>query len=158
MRKKEPLENQSQTVTEKSPKAQSSSPEKRKRISDKEIISALLRSGGVVAGAARLLGCSRQTVSSRVNRSEKLRTAQGEAEDIITDMAIDKLVADISRGRPSAYTFWLKCKGKDRGFVERRETTGPAGMPLAPVVGPPPARDFAEWIAQNEQERELMAS
>lgn len=112
----------------------------------------------MVAGAARLLGCSRQTVSSRVNRSEKLRTAQGEAEDIITDMAIDKLVADISRGRPSAYTFWLKCKGKDRGFVERRETTGPEGMPLAPVVGPPPARDFDEWIAQNEQERELMAS
>ena len=114
MRKKEPLENQSQTVTGKASKVQDSSSEKRKRISDKEIISALLRSGGVVAGAARLLGCSRQTVSSRVNRSEKLRTAQGEAEDIITDMAIDKLVADISRGRPSAYTFWLKCKGKDR--------------------------------------------
>lgn len=131
--------------------------QRKKRLSDKEIVSALLRSGGVMAAAARLLGCSRQTVSTRVNRSKKLRSAQVDAEDQITDVAVEKLIADILRGRPSAYTFWLRCKAKDRGFVERKETTGPEGVMLAPVVGPPPAASFTEWIAQNEQERELMA-
>ena len=86
-----------------------------------------------------------------------MQEAQVDAEEAITDLCVDKLIQDIARGRPSAYTFWLKCKAKDRGFIERRELGGEGAVIVAQVTGPPPASSFDEWVAQNEQERDLLA-
>ena len=52
----------------------------------------------------------------------------------LKDFAESKLHIAIGRGQAWAICFFLKCRAKDRGYVERSEVTGLNGAALA---GPP---------------------
>ena len=46
------------------------------------------------------------------------------------DVAETALLAAVAKGEAWAVCFYLKCKGKARGWTERAEVTGPGGGPL----------------------------
>lgn len=100
---------------------------KKRRVTDKEIADALVASGGVQSSAAvwlrEKLGViySQQAISKRMKDNEMLQHAAAEGVQRIGDMAESKLIKAIQNDNISAIFFYLKCKCKDRGYVERQE-------------------------------------
>jgi predicted transcriptional regulator len=91
---------------------------------------ALRKSGGFASGAAKMLGISEGALSQRIKKSEKLRQVKTEIEEFYLDLAETKLIAKIRNEDLGAICFYLKCKGKQRGYVERQEITGANGSPI----------------------------
>ena len=100
---------------------------KKRIVTDDEIAEALVNSGGVQRAACQWLAknkgvqIERSTISKRIAKSEKLQKAAKTATEIMLDVAENNLLKHIQRGDKTAIIFFLKCKGKDRGYVERQE-------------------------------------
>lgn len=94
-----------------------------KRVTDAQMIKAIRHAEGILRTAAENLGCTRQTVYSRVQRSEKVAAALKEAREATIDTAESKLLEQVRKGDVRAIKFYLSCQGKDRGYVERSEHT-----------------------------------
>ena len=91
------------------------------RLTNEKIIKALRESRGLVAVAARKLGCSRKTIYDRMAKSSEIREALEEAREFTTDVAEAALFRAIEQGEAWAVCFYLKTQGKGRGYVERQE-------------------------------------
>jgi hypothetical protein len=100
--------------------------------SNKKIAEALKQSRGMIAVAARKVGCARKTIYRRLEDSEELQEVLAEARDFTTDVAELKLFSAIEAGEGWAVKYYLSTQGKDRGYVERQqmEHSGPGGMPF----------------------------
>src|SRR5262245_31152167 len=95
-----------------------------------EVAEALSSSKGIIAAAAAKLGTSRQTVYEYVQRHPELAAVRSEATDATLDFAESRLLEGIEAGNLTAIIFYLKTKGKQRGYVERAERTGADGGPI----------------------------
>jgi hypothetical protein len=73
------------------------------------------------AGAARVLGCSRQTIVSYCKRWKRLAEAFEANRSEMVDLSEMALRGAVLRGEPWAVTFALKTLGKDEGYSERQE-------------------------------------
>jgi hypothetical protein len=123
-------------------------PKKAKRndpkVTDAEIADAITRTRGIMAKAAALLSkeksatagyeisITRQAISRRINSKSKLREIHDEAAETMIDRTEDKLFQAIEDGNVTAIIFYLKCKGKHRGYIERQslEVSGPGGSAI----------------------------
>jgi predicted transcriptional regulator len=95
-----------------------------------EVVSALEHAKGMIAPAARSLGCSRNTIKRYLKEDTDIARAHADMSEHVTDRAELKLFDAIERGEAWAICFYLKCKAKDRGYVERAEVSGPGGQPV----------------------------
>ena len=95
---------------------------KQSRYPTKLIVDALLANQGLIAAAARQLGCSPETIRSRARRSSLVQQAIHDGRERLLDMTEEKLVAAIADREAWAIALVLKTLGKDRGYVERQET------------------------------------
>jgi hypothetical protein len=95
-----------------------------------QIIDALGESHGMIAPAARSLGCSRDTIRRYLAEYAEIAQAIADEREATTDLAENKLRDAIIRGEAWAICFYLKCMAKDRGYVERGELTGTNGAPV----------------------------
>jgi len=95
-----------------------------------QMVAALIETRGMVYHAANRLGCSAQTVYNYVKRYATVRRAKEQAEGMMLDNAELALNSAILGGQPWAVMFVLKTKGKQRGYVERQEISGPEGKEL----------------------------
>lgn len=86
-----------------------------------DIITALLACNGVLSKAAIMLGMNRQTLSDNVKDDEEFDMVRKQAREALTDLAEDKLALAIEKGNLTATIFYLKTKGRDRGYSERRD-------------------------------------
>jgi Phage terminase, small subunit len=91
---------------------------------------ALRKSSGVYTGAAALLKCAPNTVRGYVERHKTLQVALLDIEEENLDLAETVLQQRLRNGEAWAICFYLKCKGKLRGWTERAEVTGPNGGPV----------------------------
>ena len=87
----------------------------------KAIIEALTKSLGVVQTACKTVGIDRSTFYKWYNQDEKFRKQVDEIENIALDFAESKLHKKIESGDTTAIIFFLKTKGKHRGYVEKSE-------------------------------------
>jgi len=92
-----------------------------------QVALALRKSAGVMRGAARILKCDAKTVRNYVEQHETLKNLAHEIVDETIDSAESQLIKAIGEGNLTAIIFYLKTKGKDRGYSERREVTGADG-------------------------------
>jgi hypothetical protein len=99
----------------------------RERYTPGEMVAALNRSKGMVTVAARLLGCSANTVQSYINRYPSVAAARVQEREAFLDVAELALFKAVQGGEAWAVCFALKTVGKARGYVERTEHTGPGG-------------------------------
>ena len=102
-----------------------------RKFTPEDIIGALEQSRGLIAPAARALGCSRATIRSYIDEYAEVAQAKLDQREAVTDMAENALYAAILRGEGWAICFYLKCMAKDRGYVERAEVSGPGGKPVS---------------------------
>ena len=101
-----------------------------RKYSVEQIIAALGESHGMIAPAARSLGCSRTTIRRYLAEYAEIAQAIADEREATTDLAENKLRDAIIRGEAWAICFYLKCMAKDRGYVERGELTGTNGAPV----------------------------
>jgi hypothetical protein len=90
-------------------------------ISKKAMIEALEKSLGVVTSACRSVGISRQTHYRWLEEDEEYKQQVDELANVALDYAETKLHNQITKENPTAIIFYLKTKGKKRGYVERQE-------------------------------------
>jgi hypothetical protein len=96
----------------------------------KAMIQALEKSLGIVTSACKVVGIARQTHYNWME-DEEYKAAVEELGDVALDFAESKLHKLIDSGNPAATIFYLKTKGKERGYVERQEIAVAEKKPLS---------------------------
>ena len=95
------------------------------------MVEALTRSLGVVKMACESVGISRQTHYTWMKEDEAYKEACTNIPDIVLDFAEHHLHKLISEGNVSATIFFLKTKGKGRGYIEKQEIEVTEKKPLS---------------------------
>lgn len=85
------------------------------------MIKALEKSLGIVTTAAKSVGIDRTTHYSWMEQDAEYKAAVDGISDIALDFAESKLHEQINNGEVSSTIFYLKTKGKKRGYIERVE-------------------------------------
>lgn len=96
------------------------------------MLRALEASLGVIHPACMAVGIERKTHYRWLETDPKYKMAVEDIANIALDFAEGKLHTQIKSNNTTATIFYLKTKGKARGYVERTEVTGADGKPLAP--------------------------
>lgn len=94
------------------------------------LIEALEKNLGVVTAACKQVGVNRSTYYNYVNSDPEFAAAVKDIDNITLDFAESQLYKQIKNGNITATIFFLKTKGKKRGYVERQEITGKDGQAI----------------------------
>lgn len=87
----------------------------------KEMLKALESCLGVVTSAAKRVGIDRNTHYLWMRNDEKYNEAVLSLQDVALDFAESSLMNQIKAGDTTATIFYLKTKGKRRGYIEKIE-------------------------------------
>lgn len=121
------------------------------RYTVQQVADALRATKGMVYLAAQQLGCTHQTVYNYLARHPTLKALHEAESERVGDMAELQLYNKIIAGELDAVKFYLRTKGKHRGYVERHEQTGADGNELSFVVRLPSKPASADAWAQTHQ-------
>jgi hypothetical protein len=86
-----------------------------------KLIAALEKSLGIVTTACKNVGCDRTTFYNYYNSDEEFKNKVDAIQELTIDFAESQLFKSIQNGSDTATIFYLKCKGKKRGYIDRAE-------------------------------------
>ena len=87
----------------------------------KAMIDALEKSLGVVTAACKSVGIGRTTHYMWMDQDPEYKRAVEDISDVALDFAETHLHKQIKEGSSTSTIFYLKTKGKKRGYIERQE-------------------------------------
>lgn len=87
----------------------------------KALIEALYKSLGVVSAACKAVGVNRSTFYKYLNEDPEFKDEVDAVSEYAVDFAETSLFKQIQDGNTTATIFYLKTKGRARGYVERQE-------------------------------------
>ena len=101
----------------------------KKRLTTKQkILKALEEEHGVVSSACKKIGISRGAYYKLWNQDDKFRQECDDIQEAAVDYVESQLFKQIEQGNITGQIFYLKTKGKHRGYIEKtqiqQETTG----------------------------------
>lgn len=111
-----------------------------------KILEAIKDSGGVFSVIAKRLGITRNAIMNYAREFEEVADAVAAEKEENLDLAENKLIANIHKGDMGAITFYLRCKGRGRGYNDRVDSHISGSLTIAK---PPPS---IEEIAKARQE------
>jgi hypothetical protein len=111
----------------------------------RKMLAALEASLGVVSTACTSANVPRSTHYNWLNTDTAYREAVAELEAAALDFAESKLLELIGAGNATAILFYLKCKGRGRGYVERPKDNPPAFPGEIRVVFVSPDGTERDW-------------
>ena len=85
----------------------------------KAMLQALEKNLGIVTTSAKAAGITRQQHYNWMRQDAVYAEEVRSIDDITLDLAESKLYQAVNAGELSAIFFFLKCKGKKRGYIER---------------------------------------
>lgn len=85
----------------------------------KALLEALEKSLGVVTTACKTVGLDRSTFYEYYNKDDDFKIKVDDVENIALDFAESQLHKQIQNGEVSSTIFYLKTKGKKRGYIEK---------------------------------------
>ena len=94
---------------------------KSEQLKKEQLLEALTKSLGIVSTACLSVGVSRTTYYKYYNDDEQFQSQVDDISDIAIDFAESQLFELIKGGNITAVIFYLKTKGKKRGYVEKQE-------------------------------------
>lgn len=94
----------------------------------KALLEALEKSLGVVTTACRQAGVGRTTFYKYYKEDADFKKQVDDIENIALDFAESQLHKQIQEGSTAATIFYLKTKGKPRGYVERQQIEHQGGI------------------------------
>lgn len=106
---------------------------------------------GNISISCEASGISRQTYYNWIKQDPDFANQCKDIEERNLDLAEMKLLNAIREGKTAELLFYLKTKGKKRGYVERQEITGAEGQQLFEVR----IIDTAEQIESNTYEQSI---
>jgi hypothetical protein len=86
-----------------------------------KLIEALKQSLGIVTTACDSIGITRQTYYYWLKTDEDFRKEVEDLENVTLDFAESQLFKQIKEGSTAATIFYLKTKGRKRGYIEKTE-------------------------------------
>lgn len=98
------------------------------------MIKALESSLGIVTTACKSVGIDRKTHYRWLNEDEEYANAVNSLTDVTLDFAESQLHKKIMEGDTTATIFFLKTKGKKRGYIERQELSGVSDAPIQLMI------------------------
>lgn len=96
----------------------------------KAVIDALEKTLGVVTTACKQVGIGRTQFYEWLKTDEEFRKQVEDIQNVALDYAESQLHKQIGDGSTAATIFYLKTKGKNRGYVERQEIQHDGGEGL----------------------------
>lgn len=87
----------------------------------KAILSALEESCGIISTACKSISMPRSTFYNWMNADPEFKDAVEELQEYTLDVVESELHKQIKKGDTTAIIFYLKTKGKKRGYIERQE-------------------------------------
>ena len=87
----------------------------------KAILEALEKSLGIVTTACKTAGVGRTQYYQWLKDDPKFAEAVKEVENMALDFAESQLHQQMSNGSTAATIFYLKTKGKKRGYIEKQQ-------------------------------------
>ena len=93
----------------------------------KAVLDALEKSLGVVTSACKSVGVGRTTHYLWMDTDPEYKAAVEELSGVAIDFAESQLHKQIKEGNSTATIFFLKTKGKKRGYIERQEVDVSSG-------------------------------
>jgi hypothetical protein len=99
----------------------------------KAMIVALEQSLGIVTTACLTVGIDRKTHYNWLKDDEEYKAAVDSIQDITLDFAESQLHKQIKDGEVTSTIFYLKTKGKKRGYVERVEQDVSINLPQVTI-------------------------
>jgi DNA-directed RNA polymerase beta' subunit len=112
------------------------------------LLEALEKSLGVVTTACKIVDCNRSTFYKYYNNDSKFRESVDELQNLTLDFAESQLHKQIKEGNTTATIFYLKTKGKRRGYIERKEVEMTAEISTSKISDD--ARKKIDDILDNE--------
>ena len=100
------------------------------KVSTDEIIEALVAENGMQTLAAKRLKISFNTLKKYIGKDPKVQETISFIEEHSLDRAEKRLLTMIDEGNTAAVFFYLKCKGKKRGFIESAQQQQLPSMPI----------------------------
>lgn len=87
----------------------------------KQVLQALEKSLGIVTQACKIANIGRTQFYTWLREDPEFAQAVKEVESIVLDFAESQLHKQINEGNTTATIFFLKTKGKNRGYIERQQ-------------------------------------
>ena len=97
----------------------------------KAMLEALEKSLGIVSTAAKTVGIDRGSHYNWLKADPDYKKAVDSIQDSVLDFAESHLYKLVKEGNPAATIFFLKTKGKKRGYIERQEIEVTEKKPLS---------------------------
>lgn len=98
------------------------------------MLEALKKSLGVVSTACEEVGISRQTHYNWLNDDPEYKSAVEDIAESAIDFAESKLYEQIKDKDTTATIFYLKTRGKKRGYIEKTEIDANIKFPDLPSI------------------------
>ena len=92
-----------------------------KRPPDHILAEIVMNKAGIVSAVAQALNASPRQVRRWRDGSKNVGRLFREAQEAVLDLAESKLIQNIKAGKTADIIWYLECKGKARGWVERSE-------------------------------------
>lgn len=96
---------------------------KSEQLKKEQLLEALEKSLGIVSTACQSVGVSRTTYYKYYNEDDDFKQSVDSISDIALDCAESQLFELIKEKNVTAIIFYLKTKGKKRGYVEKQDDT-----------------------------------
>ena len=96
-----------------------------------QMLEALEKALGIVSTACKMADISRQTHYQWMKADADYKKAVESISDSVLDFAESHLYKLVKEGNPAATIFFLKTKGKKRGYIERQEIEIQEKKPLS---------------------------
>lgn len=100
----------------------------RQKVSEEEIERALRECNGFVSNAARMLKVNRRTLFNYFQHSPRLKEVLEEERGVFLDIAELKLLELVRAGKERPLIFFLRTKGKHRGYTYKPDPNPFAGL------------------------------
>lgn len=110
------------------------------------LVDALQKSLGVVTTACKMVGIDRTTYYRYYNEDEEFRAKCDDIGEMVLDFAESSLHKLIKDGNLGAVIFYLKCKGRNRGYVEKLEHEVNQSRTLNIMVEEQTKKDLDDFI------------
>lgn len=104
-------------------------------INKKAMIEALEGSLGIVSTACKAVGISRQTHYRWLTEDEEYKAEVESISELALDFAESELYRQIKEGEVTSTIFYLKTKGKKRGYIEKSEIDLNGSLAITPITG-----------------------
>lgn len=85
------------------------------------MLDALVEAKGIVTSACAVVGIARKTHYEWYNEDDVYKEQVDDIQDIALDFAENRLYELIEKGDTTATIFYLKTRGKRRGYIEKTE-------------------------------------